>query len=193
MPQSTESSVKNWFHWQKRNHSQKRYTPCHEQSATRVFGVQIMMASSAYRYVSRYTIQNSTLNVKMRMFPNHGSYGDIYVPLKSITCNNVPCSKAQPHKNYTNILQEQIVEHFPDFVTSASQMRNITAKWRYFCMTFKPILPRRTPAIVGQARSPIENRYANTLLIYIISKTQIRLTSDGNVRRTVEGRLHHVK
>jgi len=41
------------------------------------------------------------------MFPNHGLYWNIEVPLQSFTSNNVPCSHTQHHKNYIYILQKQ--------------------------------------------------------------------------------------
>jgi hypothetical protein len=130
----------------KKSQPTKRYTPCYEQSDT--LASKLCWPPLHTGFFSRHTIQNSTFKVKCIMFPNHGLNWNIEVPLKSITCNNVPCSNTQHHKNYTYI-QEQILEHFSDSVSSASQMRNITAKWRYFCMMFKPILPRWTLVIVG--------------------------------------------
>jgi len=167
----------------KKSQPTKRYTPRYKQSSTQVFGVQIMMASSAYRHVPRHTIQNSPCKVKCAMFPNHGLYWNIEVPLQSITSSNVSCSHTQRHKNYIYILQEQNFEHFWFCIKcltnklGTSQPCDGIFAWcsnqsfhdKHLLLLGKRVLQYKTDMIIPS-------------LYILFQKRQIRLTSDGNVR-----------
>lgn len=123
----------------KKSQPTKRYTLCYEQSSAQVFSVQIMMNSSAYWHVPRYTIQNWTFKVKCTTLPNHGWYWYIEVPLQQCALQPHPT----PKKLYLYSYKRKTSNTY-DTVSSASQTGNITANGRYFFIIFKPIVPRWT-------------------------------------------------
>lgn len=142
VPQLNDRRLRNWFHWQKRSHSQQK-------------DIYHVMNKVAHRFlVSKlwWPPQHTC------MFPD--------TPYKTEHLRwNVPCSQTMVCTEISQFLCNPLLVtmclsvipnttkiififfksktwNTYDSVSSASQTGNTTAKGRYFCIIFKPILPR---------------------------------------------------